>query len=102
MPTWVRSYFAEDDITFVWEVGDDGWISRSVELVEVDRHPRTAASLEEVIRARDSGGIDAVRGYEARYGVLPEKPIGDWDFPHENITHAEFEQVWEMARRAVG
>jgi hypothetical protein len=24
MPRWVRSYWDEEDITFLWEVGDDG------------------------------------------------------------------------------
>ena len=40
----------------LWEVGEGGWVTRSVELVEDDHHPRTAAALDEVVRERDSGG----------------------------------------------
>jgi hypothetical protein len=98
MPTWVRSYWDEEDITYVWEVRDDGWVNRSVELVGAERRPQTAAALDEVMRERDTGSIQAVRAYEARYGVLVEKPIDDWDFPHEVITQGEFERVWAEAR----
>ena len=65
----------------MWEVGEGGWVTRSVELVEDDHHPRTAAALDEVVRERDSGGVEAVTDYEARYSVLMEKPIVDWNFP---------------------
>ena len=64
----------------LWEVGEGGWVTRSVELVG-DDHPRTAAALDEVVRERDSGGVEAVTDYEARYSVLMEKPIVDWNFP---------------------
>jgi hypothetical protein len=99
MAIWVRTYF--EDTTIYWEIGEDEWVSRSVELVGADCRPSAATALEEVIRARDSGGIEAVQAYEMRYGVSPEKPIEDRDFPHENITEAEFEQVWRDARRAL-
>jgi hypothetical protein len=72
-----------------------------VELIGAERRPQTAAALDEVIRERDTGSIQAVRVYEARYGVLVEKPIDDWAFPHEDVTQAEFEQVWADARRAL-
>src|SRR5215469_6429944 len=61
MPRWVRSYWDEEDITFLWEVRDDGWIARSVELAGPKRRPRAAAALYELIRTRDTGGIRAVR-----------------------------------------
>lgn len=102
MARWVRSYWDQEDTTFIWEVGDDGWVTRSVELVGPDRSPRTAAALDEVIHQRDLGGIPAVQAYEARYGVLVDQPIDVWDFPHEDITPAEFEQVWAQSRRALG
>lgn len=72
-----------------------------VELIGAERRPQTAAALDEVIREQDIGSIQAVRVYEARYGVLVEKPIDDWAFPHEDVTQAEFEQVWADARRAL-
>jgi hypothetical protein len=37
MSRWVRSYWDEEDITYVWEIGDDGWVTRSVELIGAER-----------------------------------------------------------------
>jgi hypothetical protein len=31
MSRWVRSYWDEEGITYVSELGDDGWVTRSVE-----------------------------------------------------------------------
>jgi hypothetical protein len=88
----------EEDTTFFWEVGDDGWVTRSVELVGPDQRATTAAALHEVIRARDSRGLPAVQAYQARYGVLVDRPIDDWDFPHDEITVSDFDQHWIRAR----
>lgn len=101
MPKWIRSYWDEEGITFLWEVGDDGWVTRSVELAGPEHRPRTAASLDEVLRARDTGGLPAVQAYERLYGVAPEKPITEWDFPHAEIDQATFESSWADARRAL-
>lgn len=101
MPRWIRSYWDEEDVTFVWEVADDGWIQRSVEQVGPERNPRSAAALAEVIAARDAGGISAVQAYEASHGLLPDQPIDDWAFPHEDITESEFERDWDAARSAL-
>jgi hypothetical protein len=54
-----------------------------------------------VLHARDTDGLSAVQAYEARYGMVPEKPIHDWSFPHEDIGEHEFEQIWSQARSAV-
>lgn len=101
MVRWIRSYWDEGDVTMVWEVGDDGWVTRSVELMGPERHVQTAAALDEVLHARDTGGIPAVQAIETRYGVLVDQPIEDWDFPHEDITLAEFERLWAGARGAL-
>jgi hypothetical protein len=101
MPRWVRSYWNEEDVTVLWEVRDDGWVGRSVELAGRDGRPQAAAALDEVVYARDSGGIHAVQAYEALYGVAPEKPIEDWDFPHEDISKSDFERVWAESRQAL-
>jgi hypothetical protein len=96
---YVKSFW--EDITFLWEVGDDGWISRSVELTGRDLIPTAATRLDEVIHARDTGGISAVQALEGRYGVAPEKPIEDWSFPHEVISHEMFDRTWRSARDAL-
>lgn len=57
-----------------------------------------AASLAECLAARDTGRIQDIPTYEATYGVLVEKPIDDWDFPHEDIAPEEFEEIWQAAR----
>jgi hypothetical protein len=101
MPRWVRSYWDVDDVTFLWEVLDDGEVRRSVELAGPEHRPKAAAALDEVIRARDTGGVGAVQAYEARYGVCPERPIDAWDFAHEDISQSEFEQAWAVSRRVL-
>jgi hypothetical protein len=73
---------------FFWEAGEGGKVTRLVELVGDDRCPRIAAALDEVVRERDSGGVEAVTEYEARYGVLMEKPIVAWSYPHEDMAQA--------------
>lgn len=102
MPRWIRSYWDEEDVAFLWEVTEDGWISRSVEQVGPQRRPRSATALAEVSSARDTGGLSAVQAYEARYGIAPEKPTSEWDFPHTDITESEFERLWAAARAALG
>jgi len=101
MTRWVRSHWDEEDVTFLWEVRDDGWIGRSVELAGPELRPQAAAALDEVVRARDTGGVRAVQAYEARYGVAPEKPIDEWNFPHLEITQADFDRAWAESRRVL-
>ncbi len=103
MTTWLRAYWDVEDVTFLWEVGDGGWVTRSVELIGPERRVQTAAVLDEVLHARDTGGIAAVQAYETRYGVVPEKRIDDWDsdFPHEVISQSDFESVWAESRQAL-
>lgn len=103
MTSWIRSYWDVEDITFLWEVGNDGRVTRSVELVGPEGRVQAAAALDEVMHARDTGGIAAVQAYEARYGVVPEKPIDDWDpdFPHEDISQSVFEDRWTECRRVL-
>lgn len=101
MAKWIRSYWDEEETTFHWEVGDDGWVTRSVEWVGPEHRPQAAAALDEVLRARDTGGIPAVQAYESQYGRTPEKQIDDWAFPHEEIDQSEFERAWAESRRAL-
>jgi hypothetical protein len=101
MARWVRSYWDAEDVTFLWEVGEDGWVARAVEFVGPERRWRTATPLEEVLRARESGGIAAVREYETTYGVVPEKPIDAWGFPHEDLEQSDFERAWAESRKVL-
>lgn len=95
---WVRSHWDDEDVTFLWEVGDDGWVQRTVEFIGPDRRVRAAAALSEVIHARDTGGIEAVQAYEAQYGVVPEKPVDGSTFSYEDISQADFERAWNESR----
>lgn len=61
----------EEDVTFYWEVGDDGWITRHVELAGPDQIPRAAASLTEWMRELEAGRIQQ---YRAKYGFLADQP----------------------------
>ncbi|MFS8100182.1 hypothetical protein LFM09_23915 [Lentzea alba] len=99
---WFRYYFADDAVWLHYEVDDEGWVNRQVDLAGADLRPVTAASLTEVMRARDNGGADAVIAYESRFGVLAEGQ-GEWDdwrgLPGvEEITAEEFERIWAAAR----
>lgn len=63
-----------------------------------------AASLAEVMDARDHGGIAGVQAYERKYGVLAEGSANDWDVEASALDHMsaeEFAAVWAMARRAI-
>jgi hypothetical protein len=98
MTRWVRSHWDEEDVTFFWEVGDDGWVTRGVELVGPEQRAQSAAALDEWMRELEAGRIQQ---YQARYGVLTDQPIEDWDFPHKDLSLGEFEHVWRSARQAL-
>lgn len=53
----IRSYWDEEDVTFYWEVGDHGWITRHVKLAGPGVYPRAAASLQEWMRELEAGRI---------------------------------------------
>ena len=97
---WIRSYWDEEDVTFYWEVGDDGWITRHVELAGPDHVPRAAASLAEWTRELEAGRIQQ---YQAKYGFLADQPVTLWDpdFPYEDLTREQYEKVWLAARRSL-
>lgn len=98
MTRWICSRWDEEDVTFYWEVRDDGWITRHVELVGPELRAQAATSLEEWMRELDAGRIQV---YQARYGVLADQPITDWDFPHSEVDKDEYERVWAAARSAL-
>ena len=100
---WFRTYFEDEDIWQYFEEGADGWASRQVDLRGADGSALTAASLDEVLRIRDSAGFAAMGQYERQFGVLSETVLDGWrDAPRaEEITQAEFERVWARARASL-
>ncbi|WP_435206510.1 hypothetical protein [Micromonospora sp. bgisy143] len=104
MLTYVRWYWSDGARWNYAELDADGWALRHVEVRASDGVFVAAASLAEVLIARDSGTVGAVGAYEQRYGVVPEAP-----FPLpvatavepglENISPGEFERLWRNARR---
>jgi hypothetical protein len=96
---WLKAYWDEQDVWYYFEVDEDGWASRQVELRGPARIPTTAASLAEWPDATIDG-IDAVRSYESKYGGTAEAPIGDFDdtFAPTEIDRSEFDELWTRAR----
>jgi hypothetical protein len=84
------------------EIDSTGWVRRYIEAKDLGQIYTVAASLEEIIAARDAGGIEAVRAYEAIYGVVPEAPLPpDADSVLTPISAYEFVQRWTTARNEV-
>ncbi|MEU5726119.1 hypothetical protein ABZ783_30440 [Micromonospora sp. NPDC047738] len=103
MLTYVRWYWPDDDLWNYDELDADRWALRHVELRGSDGIFLAAASLAEVLIARDSGTVSAVAEYERRYGVVPEAPFpppGSVLEPAlESLSSGEFERLWRDARR---
>jgi hypothetical protein len=99
---WLTSYFEDDDVLFYFEFDEDGWVLRQVELEGPNRTPTTAAALSEWPDPA-ADGLDAQGAYMARYGVVGDQPLGSWepDFPLEEISADEFEEVWRTARASL-
>lgn len=102
MVTYVRWHWPDEDLNCYDELDDEGWSTRHIEIHSKDHTVAAAASLAEVIDARDSGGAAAVIAYEHRYGVVPEAafPATSDEPLLEPISADEFEQLWQQARRA--
>ncbi|MBG6069706.1 hypothetical protein [Micromonospora ureilytica] len=75
MPTYVRWYWPDDDRWNYDELGTDRWALRHVQLRGSDGVFMAAASLADVLIARDSGAQGAATEYEQRYGIVPEAPF---------------------------
>lgn len=96
----VRRFWAEEDIWFYFELDDEGWVTRHVELQGPARTPIAAASLSEWFTELDAGRIQQ---YQARFGVVAEKPITvDEIDGYEAIPADVFQQLWQEARTYLG
>jgi hypothetical protein len=100
----MRSYYADEDLRGYEELDGERWATRHVEVRERDGAAVAAASLAEMIAAREGGGISAVVLYERQYGVVPEPPFPEVaaadEPPMEPITAEEFEALWQRGRQA--
>ncbi|MGP3769755.1 hypothetical protein ACTWJ8_02890 [Streptomyces sp. SDT5-1] len=93
-----RSYWAEEDIWFYFEVDADGWVVRQVELHGPLGKPLAAASWAEEEAAQRAGTL---ADYEATFGGTAQAPVHEWDdHDPQVLTLAEFETVWATARAA--
>ncbi|MBB6119684.1 hypothetical protein [Nocardiopsis algeriensis] len=104
MKSWFRTYDEDEGLWRYFETDGEGWAVRQVEIREADSVPVTAASLKEVLRLRDHGGLGAMNRYERRYGVLAEGGLDGWqEQPQaDGISAEEFDRLWDRARRALG
>jgi hypothetical protein len=98
MTQWFRDHWADDDVWRYFEIDDEGFVQRQVELEGPHREANTACSLQEWEDALRTETIDQ---YYETYGMVDEWSFasGDHDDPQPS-TEAEFERVWEYARRA--
>ncbi|GIE30834.1 hypothetical protein Ait01nite_038790 [Actinoplanes italicus] len=106
MATYIRWYYAEEDLWCYDELDEDRHSVRHVERRDRDGAFFAAASLAEVVHARDTGGFEAVVAYERAYGVSPEQPF-DYFAPDDAvecrfgpIAEQDFERIWRKARQA--
>ncbi|MGI5481850.1 hypothetical protein [Streptomyces lavendofoliae] len=95
----MRCYWDEGDIWFYFEVDADGWVTRQIELKGPELTPVAAASLVEWQHACDTGRLDE---YGSRFGTTAELPASEWE-SHDpmELTSADFEEVWDSARRQI-
>jgi hypothetical protein len=84
------------------ELDSAGWVIRHVEAAISDPRYHAAASLQEVLSARDSGGIGAVSVYEQTYGVVPETAFTAEVIPDLTaVDGLEFVKRWMAAREGL-
>lgn len=98
MTRWFSDHWAGDDIRRYFEVDDEGFVQRQVELEGPRREANTACSLREWENALRAGTIDQ---YYETYGMVDEWSLASGDYDDlQPSTEAEFKSVWEYARRA--
>ncbi|MBB2949109.1 hypothetical protein FB565_008914 [Actinoplanes lutulentus] len=102
--TYIQWSWPDEDLWCYDELDGERWSTRHIEIRAHDRTFLAAASLAEVLEARDSGEPGAVQAYEHRYGVVPEAPFptstADGEPPIGPISAEEFERLWQQGRQA--
>jgi hypothetical protein len=89
----------DEGVTAWAEIDSSNWVTRHIEATTSGHIYTTAASLKDVIAARETGGAEAVRAYEAIYGVVPEAPLPPDAEPTPTPVNAyEFVRRWLVAR----
>lgn len=97
MTKWLRSHRVDGDVWYFFEVDDEGFVRRQVELEGTSGETNAASSSEEVEAAyRDN----TIGEYFATYGLPEEWSTRAWDHELEPFTEEEFEIVWAAAREA--
>ncbi|MFE2495664.1 hypothetical protein ACFXKX_28785 [Streptomyces scopuliridis] len=100
MTRWIRTHDSESDTWSYYELDDEQWANRQVDLRGTERAPITAAKLGEVLQRRERGDAAAMATYERKYGVLTEGALTGWENADcvAEITEESFEQIWATAR----
>ena len=103
MTLWFRAYDSDTDTWSYFELDDEEWALRQVDLRGPRRQPVTAASLAEIFAIHGRGDFAAMTTYDQRYGVLTEGCLRGWQEEESaaEITLAEFESVWAAAREVL-
>ena len=97
---WVRRFWGEEGIWFYFELDEQGWVTRQIELQGRDRIPIAAASSSEWLTEQQAGRIQQ---YLTRFGGVADKPIPPDEInDYEPLPEDAFEQVWQAARRHLG
>lgn len=104
MTTWFRAYDEDENLWLCFEVDDEGWATRQVDVRGADAQPVTAASLDDVRQLRDHADLAALGRYERQFGVLSEGSLEGWQGRPQaaGIPAEEFERLWAEARQALG
>jgi hypothetical protein len=93
---WVRRYWDEEDLWFYFELNDEGWVTRQVELEGRSGRPVTAASLSEWFEELQAGRIQL---YQAKFGGLTDQPVSRDELDeYEPVARDDFEELWQRAR----
>jgi hypothetical protein len=102
--TYIQWFWPGEDLWCYDELDDERRSTRHIEVRAQDQTFLAAASLRDVLEARDSGEPWAVNAYEHRYGIVPEAPFpmatADGESSMEPIPAEKFERLWLQGRLA--